>query len=142
MPRSRTSIRSKQNHAARIHGDGRMAFKHDQSGMIGDRAFLWEDFRSTFALRRNRKHQMASGLLKRRRHVNPEWQPNPKVLRARMPVTASALQPCSPRMCSIRSLNRVYETTMKPETSNKINQKKDPATSTNGVLRTPIPVPI
>ena len=44
MPRSRTSIRSTQNYAERNHGDGRMAFKHDQSGMIGDTAFLWEDF--------------------------------------------------------------------------------------------------
>ena len=56
MPRSRTSIRSTQNHAERNHGDGRMAFKHDQSGMIGDTAVLWEDFRSTFALRENKAH--------------------------------------------------------------------------------------
>ena len=40
MPSSRTSIRNTQNHAERIHGDGRMAFKHNQSRIIEDNVFF------------------------------------------------------------------------------------------------------
>ena len=51
-----TSIRSKLNNAEGIPGDGKTAFKHDQSAMIEQRAFLWEDLPSTFSLTRSKNN--------------------------------------------------------------------------------------